>query len=75
MQQKLLKFIVFLWSYLSQGLTDLVAASEDKLQVLQQEIQRKQKVLRDSLESKRKAEAKAQAKKDADAEQAKAKRM
>lgn len=73
MQQKLLKFIVFLWSYLSQGLTDLVAASEDKLQILQQEIQRKQKVLRDSLESKRKAEAKA--KKDADAEQAKAKRM
>ena len=39
------------------------------------EIQRKQKVLRDSLESKRKAEAKAQAKKDADAEQTKAKRM
>lgn len=54
-----------------EGLTDLVAASEDKLQILQQEIQRKQKVLRDSLESKRKAEAKA--KKDADAEQAKAK--
>lgn len=54
-----------------------MAASEIKLQNLQQEIQRKQKVLRDSLESKRKAEAKAQAqaKKDADAEQAKAKRM
>lgn len=56
-----------------EGLTDLVAASEIKLQNLQQEIQRKQKVLRDSLESKRKAEAKAQAKKDADAEQTKAK--
>lgn len=52
-----------------------MAASEIKLQNLQQEIQRKQKVLRDSLESKRKAEAKAQAKKDADAEQAKATRM
>lgn len=52
-----------------------MAASEIKLQNLQQEIQRKQKVLRDSLESKRKEEAKAQAKKDADAEQAKAKRM
>lgn len=52
-----------------------MAASEIKLQNLQQEIQRKQKVLRDSLESKRKAEAKEQAKKDADAEQAKAKRM
>lgn len=52
-----------------------MAASEIKLQNLQQEIQRKQNVLRDSLESKRKAEAKAQAKKDADAEQAKAKRM
>lgn len=51
-----------------------MAASEIKLQNLQQEIQRKQKVLRDSLESKKKAEAKAQAKKD-DAEQAKAKRM
>lgn len=52
-----------------------MAASEIKLQNLQKEIQRKQKVLRDSLESKRKAEAKAQAKKDADAEQTKAKSM
>lgn len=56
-----------------EGLTDLVAASEIKLQNLQQEIQRKQKVLRDSIESKRKAEAKAQAKEDAHADQANAK--